>query len=94
MGARHIWGTVRAATAVTVRSTIAKLSSSGVGALDSVLVKRKFKTQNNSKRVTKWWFVVRGEESALQAIEKEWPHVAAQTAWKLEPLFSHCPFDT
>ena len=36
--------------------------------------------------VTRWWFVVRCEESALEQLQEEWQAVALQTAWKLEPL--------
>ena len=37
-------------------------------------------------KVTKWWFVICGEESMLQELEREWSVIAVQTAWKLEPV--------
>jgi len=54
---------------------------------DAVLVKRKYKmARDNPKRVVRWWFVVRGEESVLRDLEKNWNLVSMQTSWKLEPL--------
>ena len=48
---------------------------------------QKYKTsRNNPVKVTKWWFVIRGEESMLQELETEWSVIAVQTAWKLEPV--------
>jgi len=32
-------------------------------------------------------FVVRGDKSDAEFLEKEWPRVALQTGWKLEPVF-------
>lgn len=86
-GARRIWGTVRATTAMAVKATLHRLTTVPNNAM---AVKRKYKTaRENSKSVTRWWFVVRGSEEVLQALHAEWPKVAAQTAWKLEPLFSY-----
>ena len=86
-GARRVWGTVRATTSTAVKTTLQRLTTSSE---DGMVVKRKYKTaKDNSKRVTRWWFVVRGTEEALKALEAEWPKVAAQTAWKLEPLYSY-----
>ena len=33
------------------------------------------------------WFVVRGNESMLEQLEKEWGAVALQMAWRLEPIY-------
>ena len=49
-------------------------------------------TANNSssdKRVVRWWFVIRAEESALVQLQKDWHLVAMQTDWKLTPLLQH-----
>ena len=32
---------------------------------------------------------MRGEEETLQILQKEWSQIGAQTAWKLEPLYSY-----
>ena len=53
----------------------------------SVTVKWKYKTLNGTGRVvTKWWFILRGEE-VLQALENKWNIIAVQTAWRTEPVF-------
>ena len=55
-----------------------------------MLVKRKYKTAGDeSKCIVRWWFVVRGEEETLQILQKQWSQIGAQTAWKLEPLYSY-----
>ena len=60
-GARKIWGMLKTTTCTAVRNTITsvtKLSSS------NLQIKRKYKlSRNNPDNVTKWWFVVRDEES-------------------------------
>ena len=62
-GARRIWGTVKTATPAAVKATLQRLTTIG----DGMLVKRKYKTAGDtSKRVIRWWFVVRDEEANLQ----------------------------
>ena len=91
-GARKIWGTLKTTTCTAVRNTITsvtKLSSS------NLQIKRKYKlSRNNPDTVTKWWFVVRDEESVLLELEQEWSSVAMQTAWKLEPVHSYVEHST
>jgi len=83
-GARKIWGTLRTTTTTAIEralSTLTKVSSK------DVVVKRKYKTaQRDPHQVTKWWFVLRGEEEVLQQLQEEWPSVALQTTWKLQPV--------
>ena len=50
------------------------------------MVKRKHKS---SPYTTKWWFVIRGEESMLKKLEAEWPSMFLQTTWKLEDVFTY-----
>ena len=70
-------------------SSVTKLSSS------NLQIKRKYKlSRNNPDTVTKWWFVVRDEESVLLELEREWSSVAMQTAWKLEPVHSYVEHST
>ena len=84
-GARRVWGTLKATTPTAVKNTLQRLSTIGEGA---VLVKRKYKTVA-SDMLQGGWFVVRGEEELLLRLQDEWPQIATQTAWKLEPLFSY-----
>ena len=82
-GARKIWGTVKSTTTKAVERalcTIAKLPSSDFS------VKRKFKNVQGNRRIIRWWFVVRADESVLQKLTESWNAVAIQTNWKLEPL--------
>jgi len=37
----------------------------------------------------KWWFVVRGKESVLEQLQKEWPTISIQTSWRLEPVLGY-----
>ncbi len=86
-GARKVWGTLRSTTKVAVENAIKNLTNTSTKGL---VVKRKFKTAcNDASRVTKWWFVIRGEESVLEELQKEWPTIALQTSWKLEPVLSY-----
>ena len=85
-GAHRIWGTVKTASPAAVKATLQRLTTIG----DGVLVKRKYKTAGDtSKRVIRWWFVVRDEEANLKRLQEEWPQISAQTSWKLEPLYSY-----
>ena len=85
-GARKIWGTLKSTTARAVEraiSTIAKIP------FKDFSVKRKFKNiqgDHNRRRIARWWFVVRAEESILQELTESWNAIAIQTNWKLEPL--------
>jgi len=91
-GARKIWGTLKTTTCTAVRnaiSSVTKVSSS------NLQIKRKYKlSHNNPDTVTKWWFVVRGEESVLLELEREWNSIAMQTAWKLEPVHYYVEHST
>ena len=86
-GARKVWGTLRSTTTHAVENTLRTLTNINAKGL---VVKRKFKTaRNDSGRVVKWWFVVRGEESVLEQLQKEWPTISIQTSWRLEPVLSY-----
>ena len=80
-GARRIWGTLKSTTTRAVEkviTTLTKVSSS------ELRIKRKYKTVAGNS--TRWWFVIRGQESVLEQLQKEWNFVAIQTNWKLTPL--------
>ena len=39
---------------------------------------------NDNGRVTRWWFLIRGEEEVLAELQQIWEHVSIQTPWRLE----------
>ena len=55
---------------------------------ENLTIKRKFKA-NQEGLTRKWWFVVRGDKSSVELLQNEWPKIATQTGWKLEPLFRY-----
>ena len=83
-GARKIWGTLRHTTTLAVQNTLKALTKCSSG----LTIKRKFKTADRNQ-VTKWWFVLRGEEQLLEQLQEKWPAVSVQTSWKLEPVLSY-----
>ena len=91
-GARRIWRTHDSTTTRVVRKAIANLTSVSV---DDLKIKRKYKTAENvssstaPKRIIRWWFVVRANESILQQLDGEWHKVALQTDWELTPLLQY-----
>ncbi len=86
-GARKIWGTLRHTTTLAVQNTLKALTKC---CNNGLTIKRKFKaTHGDRNRVTKWWFVLRGEEQLLEQLQEEWPAVSVQTSWKLEPVLSY-----
>ena len=86
-GARKVWGTLRSTTTGAITNALKLIPEISPG---SVTVKRKYKTLkgkgHNEGHVTKWWFILRGEEEMLQLLERKWSVIAMQTAWKLEPV--------
>ena len=83
-GARKVWGTLRSTSTVAVSNALKLVPEIPSG---SIIVKRKYKTYTrNSSNVTKWWFILRGEEEVLQLLESKWKLIAMQTAWSLEPV--------
>ena len=58
-GARKVWGTLK-------NTSTAKVP------LDSLTIKRKYKTVHKNSRqvVVRWWFVIRGEERILQELQE------------------------
>ena len=52
------------------------------------MAKRKYKNVGiDGSRVTKWWFVLRASETILQTLEKQWPKIHIQTAWRIGPVY-------
>ena len=85
-GARKVWGTLRSTTVSAVANAICSVTS--IPTTD-ITIKRKFKSRPNDNRIKRWWFVLRGEESALQNLEGCWNQLQLQTKWKLEPVLRY-----
>lgn len=91
-GKRKVWGTLRATTAIAVRNTIRAITN-----IDGLDVKRKYhvkKTREVSigpkSQLSKWWFIISGEEPVLQLLMEKWNAVSYQTNWTLEPVLTFC----
>ena len=67
----------------TMTSTIARLCPAVTG---KIQLRRKYKC-NESGRVTRWQFVIRGDEETLVELENMWTSVFMHTSWKLEECF-------
>ena len=86
-GARKIWGTMKSATTAVVANALKTLTKMPP---NSLTIKRKYRTvTNDPKQVTRWWFVVRGEECLLEQLQASWQSVNIQTSWKLEPVLKY-----
>ena len=87
-GSRKLWGTLRAATASVVSSTIGKLTT--VGKHVEVKIKYKLRPNGSTKnRNSKWWFILRGSEDVLKELEGEWERVQLPTNWQLMPCLKY-----
>ena len=87
-GARKIWGTHPSATTRAVSKTISSLTKVPT---DNIIIKRKYKTNQQSsggQKLSRWWFVIRGNEDTMKQLEEKWNQVSMQLDWKLEPLYS------
>ena len=92
-GKRKVWGTLRSTTATAVKNTIKAITK-----IDGLDVKRKYHVKNTRQgastgpkiQVSKWWFVITGEEPTLQSLMENWSAVKYQTNWSLEPVLSFC----
>ena len=83
-GKRKTWGTMKTTLTAAVSHTINTLTKNA-----GLLVKCKFKKSHgeSSTRVSKWWFVVSGDEEVLKQLDEQWPSVSLQTKWSIEPVF-------
>ena len=84
--ARRVWGTLKSTTTSAVTNAIKHITPGSLA--ENLTVRRKYKATQEGT-VKKWWFVVRGDKANLELLEKEWPKVAIQTGWKLEPAFRY-----
>ena len=85
-GKRKIWGTWPTTSISAVKNAIKSITK-----IDEVAVKRKYKTTRpgpgNSARVSKWWFILNGNEELLMKLKEKWSTVKLQTNWTLEVVF-------
>ena len=84
-GMRKVWGSMRSCSVQSMASTIAKLCPTMV---EKLQVRRKYKTSRDGK-ISRWWFLIRGEEQVLTELEEKWGCVALQTSWKLEDCLKY-----
>ena len=82
VGARKVWGTLKACSPSTISNTISKLLPSG----NTLQLRVKRKTKELGPK-TVWWFVIHGPESDLLVMENEWEKVNIQTSWVVEPCY-------
>ena len=87
-GARKVWNTYKFVTASAVSHAVQKITS--ISAAD-LSIKRKYKSNG---KVLSWWFVVRGEETILEQLDRLWEQVYLQTKWDLKPLLSFSDSET
>ena len=66
-----------------VISNIAKIPT------EQLVIKCKYKENPNSRKVSKRWFVIRGEENLLQQLQLKWQAVSFLTAWKLQDVVAY-----
>ena len=92
---RKVWGTLRSTSTTVVINAIKQTTPSSLG--PSFSIKRKFK--NSQKGTTrKWWFVIRGNKTDIDLLDKEWSNIAVYKlagSWSqysaLEILSPHLP---
>ena len=94
-GKRKVWGTLSTTTVAAVKNAIKVISK-----VEGLEIKRKYRLKKPAQKaslesdaasiqVSKWWFVISGEESILDQLAKNWDAVKIQTNWSLEPIFSY-----
>ena len=67
-GVRKVWGCLKTCTSQRLAANIAKLCPNMNGRLQ---VRRQFATDKDDK-ITKWWFLIKGDEPVLIELEKSW----------------------
>ena len=83
--AKKIWGTLRSTTVAAVDNVIKRTVSESLAS--SLHIKRKYRVSSNGS-IKKWWYVLRGDKSDVELLEKEWGKVSLHTGWRLESVFS------
>ena len=93
-GKRKVWGTLSTTTVAAVKNAIKVISK-----VEDLEIKRKYHLKKAQKvslesdaasiQVSKWWFVISGDESTLDQLAKNWDAVKIQSNWSLKPIFSY-----
>ena len=93
-GKRKVWGTLKTTTMAAMKNAIKVISK-----VEGINIKHKYSLKKAqqamigreaaSTEVSKWWFVISGEESILDQLARNWDTVKLQTNWSLEPIFSY-----
>ncbi len=84
-GCRKVWHTLKITTSEAILNAIDSLKSVSTQDLS---IKRKFK-KDREGLVTKWWFVINGDETILLELEKTWHVVEQQVGWTLGPVLRY-----
>ena len=87
-GARKIWNTKMSTKEETIFTTIETLTSMPT---DEMTIKKKYKLDLGKRKIEKWHFVIRADESILLQLDQAWITSAMQqkTGWKLLPLLKY-----
>ena len=93
-GKRKVWGTLKTTTVAAVKNAIKVISK-----VEGLEIKRKYSLKKAqqarigreaaSTQVSKWWFIISGEESILDQLVSNWDAIKLQTNWSLELIFSY-----
>ena len=90
-GARKVWGTLRTTTINAVKHVVTSIARIQAA---KFVIKRKYKSSNDTGKVHRWWFVIKADETVLKELDAKWSLVSLQTAWRLENVYSHAPADS
>ena len=82
VGARKVWGTVKASSSNTILSTIAKF----IPSVNTLGLRVRRKTKENGPKLV-WWFVIHGPEKDLTLLDKDWEKIQVHTSWVIKPCF-------
>ena len=82
-GKRKVWGTLKTTTVTAVKNAIKVISK-----IDGLEVKRKYQLSRADRvsvgsvpkvQVSRWWFVISGDETTLDKLARNWSAIKLQT---------------
>ena len=85
--ARKVWGTLRSTTSTALFNAIGRFIPTQ-SLTSGLVIKRKYKT-SQCGLVKRWWFVIRGDLSAIKMLEQQWMNISTHTGWKLENMYCY-----
>ena len=85
--ARKVWGTLRSTTSTALFNAIGRFIPTQ-SLTSGLVIKRKYKT-SQCGLVKRWWFVIRGDLSAINMLEQQWMNISTHTGWKLENMYCY-----